>query len=383
MPNTSDHIADEREILLVGPYGVLGTGVVDAVSADPSWRITTAARRPVPAYRSDTAARHITVDLMDREGTIEAFSKLETVTDLVFAAYVEKPTMAETVEPNATMLKNTLDALAARNLPIRRIVLAGGAKSYGFSLGAFNAPAKETEPRLIAPIHYHQQEDIVAEWAAKNGSSWTVLRPHLVMGPSLNSPMNLVTGLATYAAMSRELGLPLRFPGSREGWNTLQDTTDAELFGRATLWALGEDKAQNEIFNVSNGDVYRWRQLWKELAVFYNIPVAEPLAMSTVSEMSEKTPLWNAMVARYGLHATPYEQIANWSFVDWMLNFREETILSSIKIRRGGLCGLHRHPQKLHATANQTPRPTHHPLAQFVSASDHAQGTKVWRRAEK
>jgi hypothetical protein len=41
--------------------------------------------------------------------------------------------------------------------------------------------------------------------------------------------------------MSRELGLPLRFPGTKEGWNTLQDTTDAELFGRATLWALGED----------------------------------------------------------------------------------------------------------------------------------------------
>jgi hypothetical protein len=35
MPNTSDHIADEREILLVGPYGVLGTGVVDAVSVIP------------------------------------------------------------------------------------------------------------------------------------------------------------------------------------------------------------------------------------------------------------------------------------------------------------------------------------------------------------
>src|SRR5258708_19040832 len=111
------------------------------------------------------------------------------MTDLVFAAYVEKPTMAETVEPNARMLKNTLDALAARSVPLQRIMLAGGAKSYGFSLGAFNAPAKETEPRLIAPIHYHQQEDIVAEWAAKNGASWTVLRPHMVMGPSLNSPM--------------------------------------------------------------------------------------------------------------------------------------------------------------------------------------------------
>jgi hypothetical protein len=41
-------------------------------------------------------------------------------------------------------------------------------------------------------------------------------------------------------------------------------------------------------------------------------------------------------VARYGLHATPYEQIANWPFVDWMLNFGEETILSTIKIRKAG-----------------------------------------------
>ncbi|HXM63238.1 MAG TPA: hypothetical protein VN950_20425, partial [Terriglobales bacterium] len=152
----------------------------------------------------------------------------------------------------------------------------------------------------------------------------------------LNSPMNLVTSLATYAAMTRELGLPLRFPGTKEGWNTLQETTDAELFGRATLWALGEDKARNEIFNVSNGDVYRWRQLWNELAAFYDLRIAEPLAMSTVSEMSEKALLWDAMVARYGLHATPYDQIANWAFVDWMLNFREETILSTIKIRQAG-----------------------------------------------
>ena len=211
MPATSEAPLTERQILLVGPYGVLGTGVIDAAAENPKWRITTAARRPVPAYRAQAAPPHISVDLMGREGTTKAFSSLEKVTDLVFAAYVEEPTMAETVEPNARMLKNTLDALAARNVPLQRIVLAGGAKSYGFSLGAFNAPAKETEPRLIAPIHYHQQEDIVAEWAAKNGASWTISRPHLVMGPSLNSPMNLVTGLATYAAVSRELGLPSPF----------------------------------------------------------------------------------------------------------------------------------------------------------------------------
>src|SRR3984893_18072152 len=155
MPATSETRAAERQILLVGPYGVLGTGVVGAVAEHPKRAIPTAARRPVPTYRTQAAPSHISVDLMDREGATKAFSSLNNVTDLVFAAYVEKPTMAETVEPNARMLKNTLDALAARNLPLQRVVLAGGAKSYGFSLGAFNAPAKETEPRLIAPIHYH------------------------------------------------------------------------------------------------------------------------------------------------------------------------------------------------------------------------------------
>src|SRR5260370_36720225 len=104
---------------------------------------------------------------MDRESTTNAFSSLDNVTDLVFAAYVEKPTMAETVEPNARMLKNTLDGLAARSVPLQRIMLAGGGKSYGSSLAAFNGPATEPEPRLLAPIHHQQQEDIVAERAAQ------------------------------------------------------------------------------------------------------------------------------------------------------------------------------------------------------------------------
>jgi len=62
--------------------------------------------------------------------------------------------------------------------------------------------------------------------------------------------------------------------------------------------------------------------------------------------MSEKAPLWDSIVGRYGLHATPYEQIANWAFVDWMLNFREETILSTSRFV-SRLCGLHRHTPEL------------------------------------
>src|SRR5258705_1976223 len=105
MSGVSQAPVTKRHILLVGPYGVFGTGVVDAVAENPQWGITTAARRPVPTYREHAAPPHVSVDLMDREGTTKSFSSLDKVTDLVFAAYVEKPTMAETVEPNARMLK--------------------------------------------------------------------------------------------------------------------------------------------------------------------------------------------------------------------------------------------------------------------------------------
>jgi len=43
MTEVAERTAPKREILVVGPYGVLGTGVLDAAAADPSWQVTTAA----------------------------------------------------------------------------------------------------------------------------------------------------------------------------------------------------------------------------------------------------------------------------------------------------------------------------------------------------
>jgi len=123
MSATSETAVTERQILLVGPYGVLGTGVIDAVAENPQWGITTAARRPPPAYRAQ-AAPLIPALISWTASATNAFSSLDNVTDLVFAAYVEKPTMAETVEPNARMLKNALDGLAARRVPLQRIMRA-------------------------------------------------------------------------------------------------------------------------------------------------------------------------------------------------------------------------------------------------------------------
>jgi hypothetical protein len=56
MSGTSETSLTERRILLVGPYGVLGTGVIDAAAENPKWGITTAARRPPPTYRVPAVA---------------------------------------------------------------------------------------------------------------------------------------------------------------------------------------------------------------------------------------------------------------------------------------------------------------------------------------
>ena len=43
--------------------------------------------------------------------------------------------------------------------------------------------------------------------------TWSAMRPSVVIGFALGNPMNLAMVIAVYASMSKELGLPLRFPG--------------------------------------------------------------------------------------------------------------------------------------------------------------------------
>jgi nucleoside-diphosphate-sugar epimerase len=177
---------------------------------------------------------------------------------------------------------------------------------------------------------------MVAEWAERHGATWSVLRPHMVFGPSINSSMNLTTGLAVFAAITKELGAPLRFPGSRGTWDALHTTMDAGMLGRASLWALRASTARNQIFNIGNGDEFRWRHLWKTLADFYEIEVGEPQPMNLETQMAPFEAVWRALVARHGLVETPYAQIAAWDFLDACLNWEQDVVLSTIKIRQAG-----------------------------------------------
>lgn len=287
------HPETARELLVVGGYGVAGTAIVNAALGDDAWNVTTAGRRAAPEQSLSGAPppRHISVDLLSADGARTAFAGLSGVTDLAFTAYVERPTMALNVTPNVAMLANTLDALTHAGMPPHRVVLIGGGKSYGPHLGPYKTPAKESDPRILGPIFYDDQEDVLRSWSDRNGASWTILRPDGILGVGLGSPMNLATGIAVYAAICKEMGVKLRFPGSVAAWSALHQVTDAGVLGRSALWVFGAESSRNEIFNVTNGDYYRWKYLWADIAAYFGIETAEMQPMSLVEQMADKGPV--------------------------------------------------------------------------------------------
>jgi nucleoside-diphosphate-sugar epimerase len=322
--------------LIAGAHGVIGGAVLRA-AAEQGRDIVTVARRGPVSENGAVLGEHIAVDLLDRDATATALSARSDIDRVVFAAYIEKPTMAATVAPNVAMLANLLDGLAAN--PVRRVVLIGGGKSYGEHLGGYKTPAKESDPRFLGPIFYNDQEDLLAEHAARQGYTWTVLRPDAVIGPSFGSPMNMLTGVAVYATICKHLGVPLRFPGTDAAWAALHQATDARVIADAALWALTSSTAENEVFNVTNGDHFRWQHLWPDIAADFGIETAAPQPMSLREQMADKAHTWDRIVAEHGLLPLTLDRAVSWPFVDDWFGNGGDMVQSTIKIRQAGFGG--------------------------------------------
>ncbi|MBI3694649.1 MAG: SDR family oxidoreductase [Acidobacteria bacterium] len=324
----------ERKMgLVVGGLGVIGRNLVDHLTKLDDWDVTAVSRRR-PDFES--RARFISVDLLDRRDCEEKLTGLRTVTHMMYAALQPRPTLAAEVEPNLTMLRNAVEVIEAMAPLLQRIVLTEGVKAYGVHLGPFKTPAKETDARHMPPNFYYAQEDFLRERQAGRNWTWCVLRPDVVCGFSVGSPMNLTLMIAVYAAISKELGLPFRFPGKPKAYTSLAQFTDAELHARATVWAATDPRCANEIFNVANGDYYRWEELWSAFARFFDMPLAPPQTISLATFMADKGPVWDAIVRKHNLVPHPLEQIAAWPFGDFIFGCDYDVMSSTIKARRHG-----------------------------------------------
>src|SRR5215472_16268668 len=164
---------DRKKALIAGATGVAGRNLLRHLLSLDDWDVIAVSRR-----KPDVEGRyeHVAVDLLDRAQTFEALKRPRGVTHVFFSAYFERPTWAEMVAPNQTMLVN----------------LMHGTKWYGNHLGPFKTPAKEDDPRHMPPNFYYDQQDLVT--ARQRGKTWTwsTARPHAICGFATGNPMNLV-----------------------------------------------------------------------------------------------------------------------------------------------------------------------------------------------
>jgi nucleoside-diphosphate-sugar epimerase len=322
-----------RKILIAGVHGVIGRAAAIHLSDQPDTQVIGLSRRTADALPNVEA---ISVDLLDLQQVQSKLKDVKDVTHIIFGAYIEKQSAAEKSEFNVAILRNLLDVVEASSPSLEHVTFYQGGKAYGADLGAFKTPAREDDPRLMPPNFYYDQEDLLRERQQNKNWSFTALRPEAVCGFAVGNPMNLLTVIAVYAAISKELGIPLRFPGTQAAYTALYQLSSADILAQAADWAGTSPLARNEIFNLTNGDYFRWQHMWPKIAKMFDMEWTDPISMPLATYMTDKAPIWTKMSERYGLQDIPYEQIASWPFGDFIFASGFDNISSTIKVRQAG-----------------------------------------------
>jgi nucleoside-diphosphate-sugar epimerase len=258
--------AQNKVALVVGAQGVIGRNLLEHLGTLSDWEIIGLSRR---GGKQMDRVRHVAIDLLDQEDCGQKLSDLTQVTHIFYAAYQDRPTWAELVPPNLAMLTNVIETVEPFAHSLQHISLMQGYKVYGAHLGPFKTPARETDPYHMPP-EFNVDQQIFLEQRQKGKTwTWSAIRPSVVCGFALGNPMNLAMVIAVYAAISKELGLPLRFPGKPGAYDKLLEMTDAGVLARATVWAATDERCANQAFNINNGDLFRWSEMWPKIARFF------------------------------------------------------------------------------------------------------------------
>ncbi|MEV8237241.1 SDR family oxidoreductase [Rhodococcus sp. NPDC077669] len=322
-----------KTAVVVGANGVIGGNLVEHLQRTGDWNIIGLSRR---GGIDSERVQHIAVDLLDGDETRRRLSHLTDVTHIFYAAYQERPTWAELVPPNLAMLVNVVTVIEDSSPNLEHVSLMQGYKVYGAHLGPFKTPARETDPPHMPPEFNIDQQQFLESRQVGKRWSWSAIRPSVVCGVALGNPMNLATVIAVYATMCKKLGVPMRFPGKPGAFGSLLEMTDASLLAEATVWAATTPACANQAFNITNGDMFRWNDMWPRIANIFGLDTATPLPMSLADVMADKEPLWNSIVAEHELKPTPYRDVSSWAFGDFVFSWDYDVISDGSKARRMG-----------------------------------------------
>ena len=322
-----------KKALVAGALGVTGRTLVNHLISLDDWEVIGISRRN-PEFRSK--AQFIAVDLLDRSELESRLQDIHNITHIFYAALQPAPDFLAEIRPNLAMLSNVVEAVEGISRSFRKVVLIEGAKFYGAHFGPYKTPAKESDPRHMPPNFYYNQEDYLKAHSTGKKWSWTALRPSCICGFAVGNPMNMATVIAVYAALCKEMKLPLRYPGSATAYRALMEMTDAELLAKAIVWAGENDHCNGEAFNITNGDFNRWENLWPRLAEFFEMDYAAPQRFPLAQFMSDKESVWNNLVKKHQLLEYRFQEAAAWPFAEAIFNLEYDVMSDTMKARRFG-----------------------------------------------
>jgi nucleoside-diphosphate-sugar epimerase len=336
-------------VLVAGASGLVGTACVDAF-LDDGWDVVAVSRR-TPEVFSDQPFRHLSLDLRDTASCRAAAADLGAVTHVVYTAVHELPglvpgwTQREQMDTNLAMLRNLMEPLAEVAADLRHVTLLQGTKAYGIHLHPMPVPARERLPRDQHENFYWLQEDFVREQSARAGYDWTIMRPQLIVGPNYGVVMNLPPVIGAYAAICTRLGKPFGFPG---GVPYVWEAVDTRLVADAIRWAATTPAAAGQHFNLTNGEVFAWRDLWPAMAEVLGVEAGPDDPVRLAEFLPAHAQVWDEIVRDRGLRPVPMADLLGEShhYAEFCFAYGAEqapppAFVSTVKIKQAGFCATY------------------------------------------
>ena len=319
--------------VIAGATGAVGGAIARELASSGDWSIAGLSRNP--PKNPIAGVEYLSVDLADAEQCRRVLGGHADATHLFYCGRAtHREQTLEDAATNVALLDNVLSA--AERGPLRHVHLVQGGKVYGVHVGPFPTPAREDDPRAVIENFNYDQEDLLQQRSEGRPWSWSASRPNTLLHFSPDIARNLVSSLGAYAAICRETGCALDYPGPDGAYRSLTQVTSIDLLARAMAWMATELACANQAFNVTNGDVFRWHRLWPRIAGAFDIACGSVRPLRLADVMPGKEAVWARICERYGLERRPLSAVANWGYLDATLERTWDEILSTNRARAFG-----------------------------------------------